>query len=71
MHNSCLVSFQVGAFDNDFYSGEKSKFEGYHTSLALHDDEADDDETPLIGKEITQLKSNQLLIQFMAISSLI
>ena len=45
------MSLQVGAFDNDFYSGEKSKFEGYHTSLALHDDEPDDDETPLIGNQ--------------------
>ena len=41
----------MGAFDNDFYSGEKSKFEGYHTSLAIHDDEPDDDETPLIGNQ--------------------
>ena len=43
------MSLKVGAFDNDFYSGEKSKFEGYHTSLALDDDEGVDDETPLIG----------------------
>lgn len=29
---------EVGVFDGDFYSGEKSKFEGYHTSLAVTDD---------------------------------
>ena len=44
------MSLQVGAFDNDYYSGEKSKFDGYHTSLALHDDDPDDDgDTPLAG----------------------
>jgi len=29
----------VGGYDDDIYTGTKSKFEGYHTSLAL--DEAD------------------------------
>ena len=40
---------EVGAFDNDFYTGEKSKFEGYHTSLAVNDEPDEEDETPLIG----------------------
>ena len=30
----------VGEFDGDLYSGGKSKFEGYHTSLAVDDQEA-------------------------------
>ncbi len=29
----------VGGYDDDIYTGSKSKFEGYHTSLAI--DEAD------------------------------
>ena len=29
----------VGEFDGDLYSGGKSKFEGYHTSLAVDDQE--------------------------------
>ena len=29
----------VGGYDDDIYTGSKSKFEGYHTSLAV--DEAD------------------------------
>jgi hypothetical protein len=29
----------VGEFDSDLYSGGKSKFEGYHTSLAVDDQE--------------------------------
>ncbi len=28
----------VGVYDTEFYSGEKSKFEGYHTSVAVADD---------------------------------
>ena len=28
----------VGVYDNDYYSGDKSKFDGYHTSLATTDD---------------------------------
>ena len=35
----------IGVYDADIYSGGKSKFEGYHTSLAL--DEADEDDEPL------------------------
>ena len=39
-------------FDNDIYSGEKSKFEGYHTTLAVNDaDAAEEDETPLLGSQ--------------------
>ena len=30
----------VGEFDGDLYSGSKSKFEGYHHSLAVDDQEA-------------------------------
>ena len=30
---------EVGGYDDDIYTGSKSKFEGYHTSLAI--DEAD------------------------------
>ncbi len=40
----------VGVFDNDLYSGEKSKFEGYHTTLAVND-EPEEDETPLLGAQ--------------------
>ena len=29
----------VGEFDADLYTGGKSKFEGYHTSLAVDDQE--------------------------------
>ena len=29
----------VGEYDTDLYSGGKSKFEGYHTSLAVDDQE--------------------------------
>ena len=35
----------VGVFDADIYTGGgKSKFEGYHTSLAMDDDADEDDE---------------------------
>ena len=37
----------VGEFDGDLYSGGKSKFEGYHTSLAVDDQE--EDEEPVLG----------------------
>ena len=30
---------EVGVYDTDLYSGGKSKFEGYHTSLALDEQE--------------------------------
>ena len=30
---------EVGIYDTDLYSGGKSKFEGYHTSLAVDDQE--------------------------------
>ena len=37
-------------YDQDLYTGSKSKFEGYHTSVAVNDDDVDDeDATPLIG----------------------
>ena len=39
----------IGAMDGDIYSGEKSKFEGYHTSLAVNDDAEEEDQTPLLG----------------------
>ncbi len=39
----------VGVYDTDLYSGDKSKFEGYHTTLAV--DEGDEDETPLLGSQ--------------------
>jgi splicing factor 3B subunit 1 len=38
-----------GAFDNDFYTGEKSKFDGYHTSLAIGDDDPDEEESAALG----------------------
>ena len=34
---------EVGVFDTDLYSGGKSKFEGYHTTLAVDDAEEDDE----------------------------
>ena len=34
---------EVGVFDNDLYSGGKSKFEGYHTTLAVDDAEEDEE----------------------------
>ena len=37
----------IGEFDGDLYSGGKSKFEGYHTSLAIDDQE--EDEEPILG----------------------
>jgi splicing factor 3B subunit 1 len=47
---------EIGAFDTDLYTGGKSKFEGYHTSLALDeaDDDADDDgQGPQANKRAT------------------
>jgi hypothetical protein len=38
----------VGTFDSDLYTGNKSKFEGYHTSLAMPDDDEEDD--PMAGQ---------------------
>ena len=38
----------VGVFDTDLYTGSKSKFEGYHTSLALAEEEEEDD--PMSGQ---------------------
>ena len=38
----------IGAFDTDLYTGSKSKFEGYHTSLALAEEEEEDD--PMAGQ---------------------
>ena len=34
---------EVGVFDTDLYSGGKSKFEGYHTTLAVDDAEEEDE----------------------------
>ena len=38
----------VGTFDSDLYTGRQSKFEGYLTSLALPDDDEEDD--PMAGQ---------------------
>ena len=37
------------AYDTDYYSGDKSKFEGYHTSLPA-DDQDEEDDQPLLPK---------------------
>lgn len=43
------VSFaDVGGYDDDFYSGSKNKFAGYHTSLAI--DEAEVRSNLLVNK---------------------
>ena len=34
---------EVGVFDTDLYTGSKSKYDGYHTTLAMDDVEEDDD----------------------------
>lgn len=34
---------EIGAFDTDIYTGGKSKFEGYHTTLAIDDADEEDD----------------------------
>ena len=38
---------EVGVYDTDLYSGGKSKFEGYHTSLAVDDQEVNISNTSL------------------------
>ena len=53
---------EVGAFDGDIYSGEKSKFEGYHTSLAVTED-ADEDETPVLGQKRSNFSAPQAILR--------
>lgn len=46
----------VGDFDGDLYSGGKSKFEGYHTSLAVDDVEVSNE---ILFSEVHYKESNQ------------
>ena len=46
--NDRVGLMDTGAFDTDLYTGSKSKFEGYHTSLALAEEEEEDD--PMAGQ---------------------
>ena len=46
---------EVGVFDTDIYSGGKSKFEGYHTTLAV--DEAEDEDEGAAGAQQGQKRT--------------
>lgn len=54
---------EVGVFDGDIYSGEKSKFEGYHTSLALNDDADEDESGPALGPKRATYTAPQAILR--------
>ena len=55
--NDRVGLMDMGAFDTDLYTGSKSKFEGYHTSLAMAEEEEDDD--PMAGQPKRQTYTGQ------------
>ena len=57
----------VGTFDSDLYTGNKSKFEGYHTSLAMPDDDEEDD--PMAGQAPKRATYTGKLFTYQLVSS--